>query len=60
MARRFAALLFAVVVIVGALAIRNGTNRERSLSEPSRVDPSELFRDDPVAVLCAEELTAGA
>lgn len=59
MLRRLAALAFGVAVIVGALAIRNaddGGGSSRRDSASGEVDPYDVFDDDPVTVLCIEEL----
>ena len=58
MARRIAAAVFAVAVIAGALAIRNADDADEAppRAATSTTAPYEVFRDDPVTLLCAEEL----
>ena len=57
MVRRVAAAVFAVAVIAGALAIRNGAGGGDTASKPTQVsDPYDVFEDDSVTLLCAEEL----
>ena len=56
MARRIAAVVFAVAAIAVGIVIRNTEERGPRRSVPDKVDPYEIFDDDQVSILCAPEL----